>query len=118
LHHHHSPSVRRHDKITEATTDKKHQVRHLIHFETQVTSVSPLAPPNVGWSVTTHALTTGNEQTQEYDAVTIANGHFAVPFIPDLPGIKQWNERNPGVISHSKFYRRPDVFKNKVCNNL
>jgi len=64
--------------------------------------------------VVTRALATGTQQEQNYDAIVIANGHFAVPFIPDLPGIREWNAENPGVISHSKFYRRPDEFRDKV----
>lgn len=64
--------------------------------------------------MTTRALDTDKERTEQYDAVAIANGHYAVPFIPDIPGIKEWNERYPGRIMHSKFYRRPEDFKGKV----
>ena len=36
--------------------------------------------------------------------------HYAVPLVPDLPGMDQFN----GTIMHSHDYREPAPFKNKV----
>ena len=50
----------------------------------------------------------------EYDAVVVASGHYNDPFIPDIPGLVDFDKAYPGAISHSKFYRRPNDFKDKV----
>jgi len=90
------------------------QVRHLIKFSTQVTSVIPRSTPQKGWSVTTRSLITDTHETHEYDAVAVASGHYTVPFIPDIPGIKSWDKAYPGRVSHSKFFRRPEEYKDQV----
>ena len=90
------------------------QVRHRIKFSTQVTSVIPISAPQKGWSVTTRSLTTDTHETREYDAVAVASGHYTVPFIPDIPGIRKWNKAYPGRISHSKFFRRPEEYQGQV----
>jgi len=66
------------------------------------------------WSVTTSDLPSLEENIREYDAVIVASGHYTVPFIPDITGIREWDKQNPGCISHSKFFRRPEDFKDKV----
>ncbi|KAF1967261.1 FAD/NAD(P)-binding domain-containing protein [Bimuria novae-zelandiae CBS 107.79] len=48
-----------------------------------------------------------------YDAVIVANGHFIVPYIPDIPGICAWNAQYPGLISHAEYYRAPEDFTGK-----
>jgi ACS family pantothenate transporter-like MFS transporter len=34
--------------------------------------------------------------------------------VPDLPGLKEWKKKWPTRVWHSKAYRRPDQFKDKV----
>jgi Flavin-binding monooxygenase-like len=51
---------------------------------------------------------------QEFDSVVIASGHYHSPNVPDIPGLKEWKNRWPERVSHSKAYRRPDDFKDKV----
>ncbi|CAI5757671.1 unnamed protein product [Candida verbasci] len=55
-----------------------------------------------------------DEEVKEYDAVVIANGHFNTPYIPDVPGLKEWNEHLSNTISHSKYYQSPNDYKNKT----
>ena len=43
----------------------------------------------------------------------VANGHYTVPSLPDIKGIREWNKIHQGVISHSKFYRQPQPFAGK-----
>lgn len=45
---------------------------------------------------------------EEYDAVAVASGNYDTPFIPDFPGLEEWNLRYPHSIVHAKFY---DSFK-------
>lgn len=52
---------------------------------------------------------------EEFDAVVVASGHYAVPFIPAIPGLKEFAARNPGVVEHTKHYRTPEKYRGKVC---
>lgn len=67
------------------------------------------------WSVKAKSLETGRVSTEIYDAVIVANGHYTVPSIPSISGLKAWNESYPGTIIHSKAYRRPEDFANRKC---
>ena len=87
-------------------------VQHLIRFQTQVYDVQkPVGSP---WIVSFRNLETGKEAKEPYDAVLVVNGHYDVPHIPAIRGLEQWREQSPETLSHSKFYRRPDKYKNKV----
>ena len=66
------------------------------------------------WSVTWKDLKSGDESSAEYDAVICANGHYSDPFIPAIKGLEAFHEAYPAAISHSKFYRLPDNYKEKV----
>ena len=89
-------------------------VKYLVKFQTQVLDVRRISEEgrNV-WQVHFRNLQTEKISEKTYDAVAIASGHYTVPTLPDIKGIKEWNLANKGVISHSKFYRRPDNFENK-----
>ncbi|CAG8978515.1 hypothetical protein HYALB_00005091 [Hymenoscyphus albidus] len=62
----------------------------------------------------------GEVKVRGYDAVICANGHYSIPYIPDVPGIEDFNKKYPDVITHSKIYRKPEGFKGKkviVCGS-
>lgn len=42
------------------------------------------------WDVTYKHLTTGLSTTREYDYVFVCNGHYNTPFIPNIPGLKNF----------------------------
>lgn len=88
-------------------------IKSFIQFETQVTAVQIEDEALSTWSITTKNLLTGTKATQTYDAVVAANGHYTVPYVPDISGIKAWDASYPGSISHSKFYDSPEPFRNK-----
>lgn len=82
--------------------------RDRIRFRTEVTSVEQ---EDGGWRVTSRSLDTGDETSDVYDAVMVANGHH-------------WNERwpEPGFPGQESFegeeihvhgYREPDVMRGK-----
>lgn len=107
--------------VQEYLVDYARDVRHLIRFATQVVDVSLVAGPlpssssasssTAGdkWQVTTRDLLDSNATAVSvYDAVVVASGHYATPYIPDVPGIREFHAAWPDVISHSKSYRAPD----------
>ena len=59
------------------------------------------------WNVTTEHVKTGEQTTEQFDAVVVANGHYSVPSIPDLPGLEQFQ----GLQMHSHDYRSPEKFR-------
>lgn len=89
-------------------------VRHLIAFSTRVLKVEPLLEHGRRvWQVEAKSYITGEVQCKKYDAVVLASGHFAVPFIPDVKGIQAFHQAYPDIISHSSSYRHADCFKGK-----
>ncbi|TEY70398.1 hypothetical protein BOTCAL_0104g00070 [Botryotinia calthae] len=89
-------------------------VRHLIRFSEQVQDIR-LEPDNGHdrWRIISRSTITNDEIKETYDAVVIANGHYSVPFVPDVPGIKEFNSAHPSIVSHSKIFRSPDSFAGK-----
>lgn len=101
-----------HETVLQYIQDYSADVQDYIQYCTQVTNVTPTDAnsPTTSWAVTTRNLLTNTETSSTYDAVIVANGHFIVPHIPSIPGIKEWASRHPGRTSHSKYYRRPEDF--------
>ncbi|KAH6653033.1 hypothetical protein BKA67DRAFT_520147 [Truncatella angustata] len=90
-----------------------------IQFDTTVNTISK-NPEGKKWVVRTRTLRkTGADyeflgRTWEFDAVIVASGHYHEPKIPDAPGLKEWKERYPDSISHSKRYRTPEIYRDKT----
>lgn len=104
----------RHESVLQYLEEYAQDILHLISFQTQVLDVR-LEPDN-SWRVRTRDFAENEKVTeheQVFDAVVIASGHFNVPYIPSVAGMKAWNEAYPGSILHSKFYRRPADYTGK-----
>lgn len=97
--------------VTQYLEDQGEQVRHLVSFQTQVMDICQTRPG--AHQVRFKNLQTNMVYERTYDAVVVANGHYTVPSLPNIKGIKEWNQANPGVISHTNFYRRPEPFADK-----
>ena len=90
------------------------EIKHLVYFQTQVTDVRKSSLEDLDiWQLEAKDLRTGQNFRQTYDAVVVANGHYTVPQIPDIKGIRDWDATFSGAISHSKFYRKPDSYADK-----
>lgn len=92
------------------------EVEPLVRFETQVQGVRKVDGQDGkrAWRLEIKDLKSGAVSSRLYDAVVAATGHYSDPFVPDIPGIKEFDAAHPGVIVHSKFYRRPEQFAGKV----
>ena len=91
------------DYLQEYSTD----VQHLIHFEHQVVNVQRQADE---WLLQVRNDQSGSFESHTYDAVVVANGHYTIPSIPMIKGLKSWNTAYPDTVIHSKAYRKPEDF--------
>lgn len=48
-----------------------------------------------------------------FDAIVVSNGHYTVPSIPNIPGLTEFHNANPGAVLHAKLYRNHDDYKDK-----
>lgn len=103
----------RHEDVLRYLDDYAEDVKHLIKFETQVIDVRLHDHGVFNWEVTTQHLRDAKPNTTIYDAVVVANGHYMVPYVPNIKGISEWNEAYRGAISHSKSYRNNKPFADK-----
>jgi cation diffusion facilitator CzcD-associated flavoprotein CzcO len=101
------------ESVLEYLNDYAKDIKHLIRFETQVREVKLNDAEKGDWAVNRVDVRTGENITDIYDAVVVANGHYDVPYLPAIPGIEAWNQIYPEVISHSKLYDSPDDFRGK-----
>ncbi|GAW03708.1 dimethylaniline monooxygenase [Lentinula edodes] len=75
----------------------------------------------VGWTLTLRKfIETGPTSykiqwwTEDFDAIVVASGRFSAPNLPRIPGLSQWAQLYPELISHSRQYRRPEEFANQT----
>lgn len=103
-----------HEAVLEYLERYAHDVRDLIQFHTQVVKVRlDETQPSHQWQVIAENLENGQSLTSSYDSIVVANGHYTIPYVPEIPGLKAWNETHPNIITHSKVYRKPEAFKDK-----
>ena len=51
---------------------------------------------------------------ESFDALVVASGHYNIPWIPDIPGLREYDEKYPGRLLHSKHFRDATRFEGKV----
>jgi cation diffusion facilitator CzcD-associated flavoprotein CzcO len=109
-----------HEEVEQYLENYARPVLDLIRFRTQVDSVKFLQGTTVSdgtiseeWSVCSRNVITGEEICEVYNAIVVASGHYSTPFIPEIPGIGDWNKAFPGTISHSKYFRKHEAFSDK-----
>lgn len=113
------PLFPNHESVLDYCKEYAEDVRPLIQFGCRVSKVHAIgdSTQNGGhrsfWSVTTIEEATQDPKIHEYDAVVVASGHFAVPYIPAIKGIEAWSSSYPGIVLHSKSYRNPHMFTGK-----
>ncbi|MCJ1245689.1 hypothetical protein MMC30_002893 [Trapelia coarctata] len=103
------------EEVCQYLEEYAEDVKPLIQFQTQVLDISlqsSKSNPDI-WTVKYQTLRDRAERSAAYDAVAVCIGHYNVPYVPDIPGIRKWNEAHPGRLSHSRYYRRPEDFTGK-----
>jgi len=90
--------------------------RDFVEFSTTVELAEKVGDE---WVLTLRKETKGADEKdfwwqERFDAIVVATGHYNVPFIPDIPGLVELNEKIPGLVLHSKQYRNPEHYRGKV----
>ncbi|PKS05359.1 hypothetical protein jhhlp_008733 [Lomentospora prolificans] len=89
-------------------------VKHLIKFSREIVDVKPRVVDGYEkWDLVARSTITGDEEQHTFDAVVVANGHYSVPFIPNIKNLIEFNKAHPGVAIHSKQFRSPRTFKDQ-----
>lgn len=77
------------------------------------------APDGGQWRLTVKERSTNGDDvkwyTEYFDAVIVSNGHYSIPYLPHIEGLSSWNKQFPSSMFHSKSFRDPKTFKDKVC---
>jgi len=109
------PLFPRHEDVLGYLERYANPIKRFIRLSTKVTNVELRVENWEGrkkdvWSVSSTYLETRSTATEKYDALVVANGHYTVPYVPSIPGLQEFNGFYPGVVLHSKAYRRPEEF--------
>ncbi|PYH98267.1 FAD/NAD(P)-binding domain-containing protein [Aspergillus ellipticus CBS 707.79] len=51
--------------------------------------------------------------SETFDALVVASGHYSVPYVPAIPGLKEFIEKYPENVLHTKQYRGPERYRGK-----
>ena len=94
--------------------DYGRDLKSLVQFSTQVIDATPEGASSPHrWRILSRNLLTSQTNVSFYDALIVANGHYAVPYVPEIAGVTEWNASYPGVINHSKFYQNSFAYRGK-----
>jgi hypothetical protein len=68
-------------------------------------------PVDRRWRLKASHLSTGRVEEYLADAVVMANGHYSVPYVPDIPGLAMFDTISPDTIHHSMTYRSAEAYR-------
>lgn len=97
---------------------EEHNLAGKVRFNSEVARICK-TPDGKKWKlIVKHSTENGlmaQWYTEYFDAIVVATGHYSVPYVPHIKGLSSWNKELPSSVLHSKSYRNPDIFKDKVC---
>lgn len=89
---------------------------NLVNYNTTVELVSKI-PETGKWRLVLRRLEPDGQHdfwwSEDFDAVIVASGHFAVPYIPHTPGLAEFMAAYPGSVEHTKSYRGREKYSGK-----
>lgn len=93
---------------------KAFHIEKLIRFNTSVTRLYKLDDATTGsstakWSIESSLSGSNETITEDFDLVSVANGHYDKTNVPTISGLKDFS----GEILHSRWYRRPGQYRGK-----
>ncbi|OHF03118.1 thiol-specific monooxygenase [Colletotrichum orchidophilum] len=103
-----------HQTVKKYLEDYAKELKPIISLSTQILSVrKSSSDKEVYWEIESRDLKTDETSKARFDAVFVASGHYNDPFIPDIPGLADFDKAHPGSISHSKFYMNAAHYEGK-----
>ena len=90
-------------------------VEHLVEFRKQVYQVRLVF--SKCWLVKVLNLERDGGEQKRLDAVLVATGRYQKPYIPDIPGLKEWRSIWPDSVMHSVDYRSSKPYENKALHS-
>jgi len=103
------------------SNDEEHG--NVTSYSTRVERIEKL-PGRKRWTLTlrkmdivpcNHSKIRADWWTEEFDAVVVAAvAESDSPWVPPIPGLREWAEAYPGRIFHGREYRRPEIMRGKV----
>jgi hypothetical protein len=99
-------------RYVQSLVDRK-AYQDLVSYNTTVELVSKV---NDEWEVVLRKSGEGSDYwwKEYFDAVVVANGHYSVPYVPEIKGLQEVARRWPGSVIHTKGYRGRDAYRGKV----
>ncbi|TVY68775.1 Thiol-specific monooxygenase [Lachnellula suecica] len=93
----------------------RNEYRDFVEFSTTVELAVKVGDE---WVLTLRKETEGDDEKnfwwqETFDAIVVATGHYNVPFVPNISGLVELNERFPSLVQHSKQYRDPEHYRGK-----
>jgi len=93
-------------KVTQMTVDENATSLVSLIQQNSEADDKPLSKVNLTWE----KLEDNTIHSDEFDAVCVCNGHYAIPSVPKIPGLNEFK----GEVIHSVEYDEPSVFANKT----
>ncbi|KAK9327635.1 hypothetical protein V1520DRAFT_35427 [Lipomyces starkeyi] len=116
--HGHDTPFRHHSVIREYIEDllNRNGYQDLVQYNTTVEKAAKDSASNK-WVLTLRKGGSGGGfdywWTETFDALVVASGHYAVPYIPEIRGLKEFAAAYPGRVEHTKQYRGPEKYRGK-----
>ncbi|KAF2095767.1 thiol-specific monooxygenase [Rhizodiscina lignyota] len=79
------------------------------------TTVEHAEKKNGEWILTLRKDGPGKNQwwQESFDALVVASGHYNIPWIPQIPGLLEYDAKFQGRVTHSKHFRDAKKFRGK-----
>ncbi|GKT94374.1 thiol-specific monooxygenase [Colletotrichum tofieldiae] len=115
-----------HQVVKKYLEDYAEELKPSISLSTQVLSIKKAVNNSqVYWEIETRDLRTDETSKAQFDAVLVASGHYNDPFIPDIPGLAEFDKAHPGLFRtrnstemlHSTRTRLPVIVSEKTVPN-
>ncbi|GAA5878343.1 hypothetical protein JCM16303_002741 [Sporobolomyces ruberrimus] len=107
-----------HDQVQAYLEDYASPLSPYIHYNHRVNRIRYTTPSDGGdqrkwYAEIASTVDSSNPTTiirEQFDFVMVANGHYSKPFVPWTEGLRRWK----GEITHARWYRNADAFKEKT----
>lgn len=111
-----TPLFPRREAVQGYLQDYMKGLEKLIVFDTEVIDVHHrITEEGRKWVIETRNVHLPKVNKVEYfDYVVVATGNFGKPWVPMIPGLREWADTYPKSVLHAKSYKNPESFAGRV----